>query len=85
MKRIFFLAVLFLSVNLLAQEKPDSTNYKKYEGILKQIDSQFQELQKAKLMADGQYFQSLEKLQAQAQTINELFNEEKRILKSKVK
>ena len=85
MKRIFFLAVLFLSVSLFAQEKPDSTNYKKYESILKQIDSQFQELQKAKLISDGQYFQSLEKLQTQAQTINELFNEEKRLLKSKVK
>ena len=85
MKRVIFLAVMFLSINLFAQSQPDSTNYKKYESILKQIDSQFQELQKAKLMADGQYFQSLEKLQAQAQTINELFNEEKRILKSKVK
>ena len=75
MKRIFFLAVIFLAINLFAQ-KADSTNYKKYESILKQIDSQFQELQKTKLLADGQYFQSFQKLQSQAQTINELLKQE---------
>lgn len=75
MKRIFFLAVIFLAINLFAQ-KADSANYKKYESILKQIDSQFQELQKTKLLADGQYFQSFQKLQSQAQTINELLKQE---------
>jgi hypothetical protein len=83
MKRVFFLAVIFLSINLFSQEKPDSTSHKKYEAVLKQIDSQFQELQKTKLITDGQYFQALEKLQTQAQIINGLLNEEKRLLKPK--
>ena len=83
MKRVIFLAVIFLSINLFAQEKVDSTNYKKYEVLLKQINSQFQELQRAKLIADGQYFQTIEKLQTQAQTINQLFSEEKQKLTPK--
>jgi hypothetical protein len=85
MKRVIFLAVIFLSINLFAQEqeKVDSTNYKKYEVLLKQINSQFQELQRAKLISDGQYYQSLEKLQTQAQTINQLFSEEKQKLAPK--
>ena len=77
MKRIIFLVVIFLSVNLFAQDttKVDSTLYKKYSTILKQIENQMQQVQTQKDIADGKFLQSMQALQTQKQIIDALISD----------
>ncbi len=80
MKKILFVIMLITATSLFAQEKntkPDSTNYKKIIADLQQLQTRGQALDDAKYKFLGQYYEQLQGLQKDFQTLNAKLEEEK--------
>lgn len=78
MKRILFVicTLLIVALNVRAQEKPDSTLFKKYSADLKTLQDNAQKLDEAKKKFLGEYFEQLQSIQSQYQVIKMYLDEQ---------
>ena len=69
---------IFFAVCTFAQEKTDSTLYKKYSADIKTLQESAQKLEDSKKKFLGEYYESITAIQQQFQVVNMYLDEQKK-------
>lgn len=78
MKKLTVILILLFTVSLFAQDKTDSTLFKKYFADIKTLQETAQKLDKDKYEFLGKYFESMQNIQNQFQVVNMYLDEQRK-------